>query len=316
MTLRRKIPTANALFTFEAAAQTLNFTEAGRKLNVTQPAISKSIALLEKSLSTKLFKRQRNQIVLTAAGEKLYRGIKLAFGSLEDVIDEISKNEKTGNALTLSVSTAFAAHWLIPQMDSFRRKFPDISLSFQLTAGEVFGVVAPCDLGLRLETAMDSGESATKFCPERLIALATPDYLERNGQLNELRQGRTHSLATLSAARITWKTFLTETEQSIYGTPAEVIVPDYSVVLQTALNGRCAALGFVSACGHLLKEGLLVPALPISWQTDKSYYLVTPGPIQKKSAVYYLQEWMLQRNEVCLDFVDEICVHQRSNFCS
>ena len=294
----------------EAAAQTLNFTEAGRILNVTQPAVSKSIALLEKSLSIKLFRRERNQILLTSAGEKLFRTINLAFGSLEDVIDQISKNEKKANVLTLSVSTAFAAHWLIPQMDSFRREFPDISLSFQLTAGEISGIVAPCDLGLRLETTMDPAESATKFCPERLIALATPDYLERNGLLNEFRQGRKHSLATLSNARISWETFLTETKQSISGTPTEVMIPDYSVVLQTALNGRCAALGFISACGHLLKEGLLVPALPVSWQTDKSYYLVTPEPIQKNDAVCYLQEWMLQRNEVCMDVVDEICIYQ------
>ncbi len=310
MTLRSKIPTANALFTFEAAAQTLNFTQAGQKLNVTQPAVSKSIALLEKALSTKLFRRERNQIVLTSAGEKLFRAVNLAFGSLEDVIDQISKNQENANALTLSVSTAFAAHWLIPQMDSFKQKFPDITLSFQLTAGEISGVVAPCDLGVRLETVMDTSENAIKFCPERLIALATPDYLEKNGRLDEFRQGRKHSIAILSGARISWETFLTETEQSIHGTPTDVIIPDYSVVLQTALNGRCAALGFISACGHLLKEGLLVPALPVSWQTDKSYYLVTPEPIQKNSAVFYLQEWMLQRNKVCMDFLDEVCVHQ------
>lgn len=310
MALQKKIPTANALFTFEAAAKTLNFTEAGNLLNVTQPAVSKSIGLLEKTLSTKLFIRHKAAITLTPAGEKLFRAITLAFRSVEDVIDQIADKDRQNNYLRLSVSTAFAAHWLIPQLDSFRRDLPDVSLNFELTAREVSGVVAPCDLGLRLESEISSGEQAKIFCPEWLIAVASPDYLKRNGRLDACKQGANHSLVTLSEARISWASFLAETGQSICGEPLEMTVPDYSVVLQTALNGRCAALGFASACGHLLKEGLLVPILPVSWQTGKSYYLITPEPLEENSAVYDLQEWLLQRNTSCMSFLDSIRTHQ------
>ncbi len=310
MALRKKIPTANALFTFEAAAKTLNFTDAGRLLNVTQPAVSKSIGLLEKSLSTKLFTRNKAAIALTPAGEKLYRAINLAFGAVEDVIDQISANERPHNNLTLSVSTAFTAHWLIPQLDAFRRDLPEISLNFQLTAGEVCGRVAPCDLGLRLETEIGAGDHATRFCPERLIAVASPDYLERNGMLDHRRPGAKHSIVTLSEARITWETFLAETGQAICGEAAQMAVPDYSVVLQTALNGRSAALGFASSCGYLLKEGLLVPVLPVSWQTDKFYYLVTPEPLNENGAVYEFREWLLQRNISCMQFLDSIHIQK------
>ena len=310
MALRDKIPTANALFTFEAAAKTLNFTKAGRLLNVTQPAVSKSIGLLEKTLSTKLFTRQKAAITLTPAGEKLYRAISFAFGSVEDVIDQISTKYRANNNLTLSVSTAFAAHWFIPQLDSFRRDLPDISLNFQLTAGEVSGGVAPCDLGLRLETEVDSADHATKFCPEQIIAVASPDYLERNGMLDQGKQVEKHSIISLSEARITWGKFLDETGQSIFGSPVEMSVSDYSVVLQTALNGRSAALGFASSCGYLLKEGLLVPVLPISRQTEKSYYLVTPEPLKVNSAVYELQKWLLQRNASCMSFLDNFQFQQ------
>jgi DNA-binding transcriptional LysR family regulator len=87
-------------------------------------------------------------------------------------------------------------------------------------------------------------------------------------------------------------------------------VPDYSVVLQTALNGRSAALGFASACGYLLKAGLLVPALPVSWQTNKSYCLVTPMPLIENSTVYDLRQWLLQRNASCMQFLDSIQIHQ------
>ena len=45
--LRRFVPSANYLFTFEAAARRLSFTEAAQELNVSQPAVSKTIRLLE-----------------------------------------------------------------------------------------------------------------------------------------------------------------------------------------------------------------------------------------------------------------------------
>ncbi|MEE9447756.1 MAG: LysR substrate-binding domain-containing protein [Arenicellales bacterium] len=318
MTFRHKIPSANALFTFEAAAKTLNFTEAGHLLNVTQPAVSKAIGLLEKTLSTQLFIRHRAGLSLTPAGEKLFRSVNLAFRSLEDSIDQISGKNQQNNHLTLSVSTAFAAHWLIPQLDSFRRDLPDIALNFELTAGEVSGIVAPCDLGLRLESEMDDNEQATQFCPEWLIAVASPDYLNRNGRLDEAKQGAKHSIVTLSEARITWETFLAVTGQSICGTSVEMTVPDYSVVIQSALNGRCAALGFASTCGHLIKEGLLVPVLPVSWQTGKSYYLVSPKPLleplskplKKNSKIHDLQKWLLDRSASCMPYLGGIHIYR------
>ena len=48
--LRRQLPSANSLFTFEAVARLESFSGAASELNVTQPAVSRSISGLEAHL--------------------------------------------------------------------------------------------------------------------------------------------------------------------------------------------------------------------------------------------------------------------------
>ncbi len=58
---------------FETLCTTLSFTEAARRLGITQPAISMNIAELEKGLGVSLFDRSGGKVRLTAEGD-LFRG--------------------------------------------------------------------------------------------------------------------------------------------------------------------------------------------------------------------------------------------------
>lgn len=53
-------------------AEELNFTRAAERLHLSQPALSKQIPGLETTLRAQLFRRDRRQIELTAAGAALH----------------------------------------------------------------------------------------------------------------------------------------------------------------------------------------------------------------------------------------------------
>lgn len=302
MTLRRKLPSSQSIFTFEAAARTLNFREAGQALNITQPAVSKTIAALEAHIGARLFSRERSKLSLTREGEILNKAVQLSFSALENAIDQIHRGIKHSDGLTLSLTTSFAAHWLIPQMDEFRRLFPDVLLDFQLTGGEPSGPVSPCDLGLRLETRVAAGDDPIDFAPEWLVAVASPDYIQRHGRLDDPRADGAHALVSLATPRIPWTEFLSETNQTIATGIPEIRVPDYSVVLQTALNGRGVALGYMSSCSLMLQQGLLVPALPLTLRTGKKYCLVYPASGRHPLAVK-VASWIVERSNRILGSV-------------
>ena len=298
MTLRKKIPSAQSLFAFESAARLLNFTDAGALLNVTQPAISKTIAALERHLDTRLFVRAKSGLTLTPDGEILYRAVHLSFAAVEAAIDQIAHTTPQKNVLTLSFSTSFTAHWLIPQMPEFRRAFPDVTLNFQLTGGEVIGALGSCDLGLRLDSKVAPEDHALPFAPEWLMAVASPKYVRENGTLDAPLPGAVHSLVKLDSPRIPWQNFLTATSQSIEPSLPEIRVPDYSVVLQTALNGRGVALGYVSSCSYLLREGLLLPALPKTLKTNNTYCMVANPKSHNVQLAEDVRHWICTQSSM------------------
>ena len=58
----------SALQQFLVLAETLNFTQAAEKCFVTQPTLSRKIAVLENELGVRLFVRSRKSVMLTAEG--------------------------------------------------------------------------------------------------------------------------------------------------------------------------------------------------------------------------------------------------------
>ena len=62
--------------TFYYVAKNENITQAAKELMISQPAVSKSIKVLERDLDTVLFNRNNDGVTLNNAGEMLFNKIK------------------------------------------------------------------------------------------------------------------------------------------------------------------------------------------------------------------------------------------------
>lgn len=82
----------NNLMVFYKVATAANISKAARELNVTQPAVSRIITTLEEEYKTTLFRRNKNGVVLTKEGLKLFQMIKDAYFQLSKV--EITLKDK------------------------------------------------------------------------------------------------------------------------------------------------------------------------------------------------------------------------------
>jgi DNA-binding transcriptional LysR family regulator len=128
----------NELLIFVTAAETGNFTEAGRQLSLSQPAISQTMDSLEKRFGTKLFMRQGRSVRLTEAGQVL-KPIARELLSTARRLDETmsSLNGEVVGEMTLGCSTA-SGKYLLPRLIAyFRRKFAQVRINVLVTSREL-----------------------------------------------------------------------------------------------------------------------------------------------------------------------------------
>lgn len=111
---------------FLMAAREKNFTSAAKKLYVSQPALSKQIALLEEQLQTKLFYREHRQVRLTYPGEILYEELTQVSQALQHAVDRVrEENARCDGQLSIGcLETISTQSFLLPLMQQWQDTYP------------------------------------------------------------------------------------------------------------------------------------------------------------------------------------------------
>src|SRR5712672_2503509 len=271
--LRRMLPSSNALFVFDAAARNGSFTAAAAELNVTQPAVSRMLGQFEEHLGVRLFDRKAGRAVLTEEGELLYRRVLDGFRSIETGLVEIERRRKDTETVTLSVSSAFTTHWLMPRIDKLQRQFPRVDLRFQLISGALRGPVENVDLGMRFRDREDPYSNGALVMKEVMLPICSPGYRDADTAEDSFGAKTIISLAdTPGDWAAQYPDFLVRRR----GSTKTLSFSDYAVVVQAALLGQGIALGWLTVASHWLLTGALVPASERIVRTRRISELVSP----------------------------------------
>lgn len=122
---------------FYVVANNSNITKASEELNISQPAISKSIKNLEEQLGGQLFVRTKRGVVLTEEGKEFYNYIKQAIeyiNNAENKFTDLINLE--GGCIKIGISTTLTKEFLLPYLEKFHSLYPkvDIQIITSLTS--------------------------------------------------------------------------------------------------------------------------------------------------------------------------------------
>jgi len=123
---------------FICIAEEENFTNAAKKMFVSQPNLSKSIRLLENDLGVPLFNRKPRTTTLNRYGKYFYTEIKQALNILENAENVVKEmiNPFSGTINLSFIHTL--GNTLIPQIISeYQSKFPDVKFNLLQSSTDV-----------------------------------------------------------------------------------------------------------------------------------------------------------------------------------
>ncbi|MBP2627720.1 MAG: transcriptional regulator, LysR family [Firmicutes bacterium] len=132
---------------FYSIAEEGNISNASKKLNIAQPALSRQMKQLEENLGVQLFERGSRRIKLTEAGQLMRERVEQILELVEGTMNEITElNSGAVGTISIGTVTTSGAILLPNLINRFHDLYPNVT--FQLWEGDGFRILELLDKGI------------------------------------------------------------------------------------------------------------------------------------------------------------------------
>lgn len=175
-----------SMATFVKAVDLGSFTSAADAMNISAQMVSKHILFLESRLGTRLLQRTTRKQSLTDFGRIYYGRCKRVLAEVQAADSLAAQAHATPHGrLKVTAPVSFGAQTLTPMVHAYLRQYPDVEIDLILNDRFVDLVEEGYDVGFRIGPAPRAHIVARPLRPFKLVACASPAYLEERGYPTE-----------------------------------------------------------------------------------------------------------------------------------
>jgi DNA-binding transcriptional LysR family regulator len=162
-----------------------SFTAAGAALGVSHTIVSRQVRQLESRLGAQLLNRTTRRFALTDAGRDYYEACRHILDALDDADRAVGHHQATpSGTLRINAPMAFGTLELAQWLPRFLTRHPRITVDLVCNDRIVDLIGEGFDVALRLTRDLpDSTLVARRLATSPIMAVASPDYLRRHGEL-------------------------------------------------------------------------------------------------------------------------------------
>ncbi len=277
---------------FEAAARLNSFSAAGRELGLAQPAVTRQIQALEKSVGVELFHRQSNRIDLTDAGRHLADSVDIGFDAIERAIAELLHS---ANTVVVAMPPGFAQQLVVPQLDGLQRALGDRDLRLWLYDRESELDGGSFDVAVRVGSGPWASLDSVELFAERVSPVAAPSLadafaLDESSRPEDVLAAPLLHMDAADRAWMSWSDWLAAFGLSLTPGRRRIEFNNYPAVLQQAVSGNGVALAWAGLTNELIEGGVLRVVGP-EVASDQSYW-ATWHADRRTTAIDTTVEWL------------------------
>lgn len=297
---RRFLPSFSLLAAFEAAARTGSVTAAANELGLTQSAVSRQISALEKQLGVPLFRRERQTIRLTLAGDGYAREVREALRRISNASLNLRAHPQ-GGTINLAVLPFFGARWLAPRLGQFLDKNPGIAVNLVSRLEPFDFRFDSIDAAIHFGEGRWPGAELTFLMKERTVAVCSGEFRQRYG-IERACDLLEVPLLHLNSRPDAWENWFAA-EGARFGNLHGMLFDQFMTIVEAAASGMGAALLPAFLIMPELESGRLVRAVDTAERDTGNYYLANPAERESYPPFAVFKRWLAE--EAHLDQRDD-----------
>jgi len=170
-----------SLHQFVRVARTGSFSRAAKELSLSQPAVSRAISSLERSLGVELLTRTTRAVVLTTAGSEFLARIEPLLLSLDEAEQAVRDVRAIRGSLRIATPYSIALREIIPLLPGFRALYPLVRVELLMDDERRDLIREGVDIAIRIGTPPGDAMIARKIGKVERVIAASPGYLARAG---------------------------------------------------------------------------------------------------------------------------------------
>jgi len=171
-----------AMRVFARVVETGSFTRAADSLALPKGTVTKQIQALEARVRVKLLNRTTRRVTVTPDGAAYYERASRLLTELDDLDASMTNAQANPSGrLRIDVGSSMANLLLIPAIESFYERFPDIQLDMGVSDRIVDMIADNVDCVIRVGEISDQSLVARRIGHLAFVNVASPGYLRRHG---------------------------------------------------------------------------------------------------------------------------------------
>ena len=190
----------DAMQAFVTVADLKGFAPAARKLRLSPSGVTRLIAALENRLGARLLQRTTRSVALTDAGARYLERARRILADVDEAeIMAESERARPNGRLVVSAPVGFGRLHVSPVMNTYLKRYRDVSAELRLEDRMVNLVEEGADLAVRIGHLADSSLVARHIGEMRRIIVASPGYLKSRGEPKRPQDIVTHDTIQFGA---------------------------------------------------------------------------------------------------------------------
>lgn len=171
---------------FVAIVEAGSISEAARIIDIPRATLSRQLTRLERRLGTRLLHRTTRRLLPTAAGERLYGRARALMEAAEAAVDSVQRLDDVPRGRLRISAPPLNTPLLGTLLGEFMAAYPEVSVELLATPEHLDLVGQQVDVALRAGIVRAPDLIARPLLRTELMAVASPQYLEREGPIDSL----------------------------------------------------------------------------------------------------------------------------------